>query len=186
VEAVRIGDSPFAPLFSILAYPDKQAKEIGEKKKEWADRHFSRYEFWKGLLERSKTSTQLFANISPSKDNWISKGAGKSGVSFNFTLNMDCGIVELYIDYDRTTGQKNKAIFDALYAEKDIIEREFGGSLEWQRLDDKRACRILKRFTNGGLAVPDTWAYLQENMIDAMVRLDNVFRMRLAKIELLY
>ena len=37
----------------VLAQPDMQTKEIGEKK-EWAERHFNRFEFWKGLLEKKQ------------------------------------------------------------------------------------------------------------------------------------
>lgn len=183
VEAIRIGESPFAPLFTVLARPDKQAKEIGEKKKEWADRHFSRHEFWKGLLERSKGRTKLFGNILPGRHSWIGTGAGKAGVIFVYTILLDHGGVELYIDHDQNTGQKNKIIFDALYAQKDMIEQEFGDALDWERLDEKRASRIRKKFVNGGLASPDTWAYLQDHMIDAMIRLDKALRSRLNKIE---
>ncbi len=184
VEATRIGDSPFAPLFTVMAGPDKQTKEIGVKKKEWAERHVNRLEFWKGLLEKSKDRTKLFSNISPGRYHWIGTGAGKSGVTFNYLISMEWAAIELYIDHDRDTGEKNKAIFDALYARRDVIEKEFGESLEWERLDDKRASRIRRRFTIGGLAKADTWPALQENMIDAMIRLEKVLRPRLAKIEL--
>jgi len=183
VEASRIGDSPYAPLFTPLAGPDKQTKEIGEKKKEWAERHYNRPEFWKGLLERSKEKTRLFSNIAPGRYQWIGTGAGKSGVGFNYVILYDWGSVEMYIDHDHGTGEKNKAIFDALYSQKAGIEKEFGEPLEWQRLDDKRACRIRKRFTDGGLAKPETWPSLQDSMIDAMVKLEKALRQRLAKVE---
>ena len=183
VEAARIGESPLAPVFTVLAGPDKQTKEVGEKKKEWAERHFKRMEFWKGLLEKCKEKTKLFSNISPSRYHWIATGAGKSGLSFSFVILNDWAQVELYIDYDHGTGEKNKVIFDALYAHKEAIEKEFGGPLHWERLDDKRASRVRKRFTDGGLTSPDTWPVLQEKMIDSMIRLDKTLRLRLAKIE---
>ena len=79
---------------------------------------------------------------------------------------------------------KNKAIFVALAAQKEAIEREFGEALEWERLDNKRACRISKRFTTGGLANPDSWPQLQDEMIDAMIKLDKALRGRLANVKL--
>lgn len=184
VEATRIGDSPYAPLFTVLSRPDKQTKEVGEKKKEWADRHFNREEFWKGLLEKSKEKTKLFSNISPSRYHWIGTGSGKSGATFNYVILMDWASVELYIDHDRDTGKKNKMIFDALHTQKEAIEKEIGSSLEWERLDDKRASRIRKRFENGGLASPDSWSALQDAMIDAMIRFDKALRPRIAKIDI--
>ncbi len=182
VEAVRIGESPFAPLFTVLSGPDRQTKEIGEKKKEWADRHYKREEFWKSLLEVCNQKTKLFSNISAGKENWIGTGAGKSGVSFNFSVTMDSGGAELYIDFDRTDGKKNKLIFDELYKQKDAIEQEFGDVLEWQRLDERRACRIKKTVKSGGLSSVESWSTLHDAMVDAMIRLEKALRSRLDKI----
>ena len=98
VETVRIANSPAAPLFTVLAGPDEQVKELGDNKKEWAERHVKRMEFWKGLLDRSKEKTRLFANISPGRHQWIGTSAGKSGLAFNYIIWMDGGAVELYID----------------------------------------------------------------------------------------
>src|SRR5262245_52895332 len=58
VEAARISDSLPAPLFTVLAGPTEQGKEVGEKKKEWADRHYKRIEFWKELLEKRKKRSE--------------------------------------------------------------------------------------------------------------------------------
>jgi hypothetical protein len=182
VEAVRIGKSPFAPLFTVMAGPDRQSKEIGKKKKEWADRQLEYVDFWKTLLERSKSKTKLFANISPGKNHWITTGAGKSGVGFNYIVLMNGTAVELYIDYDQDTGEKNKKILKALEAQKTEIEKEFGGPLEWELLIDKRASRIIKRFKNTGLTHHENWPVIQDEMISAMIRLDKALRPCLAKI----
>ena len=86
VEAVRIGDSPFAPLFTVLAQPDEQIREIGAQKKELAGRHIERLEFWTQLLERSVGRTQLTANRTPGKDHWFQVAAGRSGVNYNYLI----------------------------------------------------------------------------------------------------
>jgi hypothetical protein len=182
VETIRIGDSSPAPLFTVIAAPDEQLREVGEKKKEWADRHYKRVEFWKGLLERSKQRTRLFATISPGRHSYIGTGSGKSGVTFNYSLSKGSAAAELYIDHDHETGEGNKAIFDALAAQKKDIEAEFGGPLEWERLDDRRASRISKWFEGRGLAQPESWPSLQDEMIDAMIRLDKALRGRLAQL----
>lgn len=184
VEAIRIGESPFAPLFTPLIAPDEQIREIGETKKEWADRDHQRFNFWSDLLERSQAmDIQMFSKISPSRYHWIGTGAGKSGITFNYNLGKDWSNAELYIDHDRDTGQLNKAFFDALYDQKDDIEAEFGEPLIWQRLDDKRACRISKTFLEGGLDAPERWPEIQTDMIETMSRLENIFRHRLANLE---
>lgn len=183
VEAVRIGVSPFAPLFTVLAGPDEEAKEVGETKKDWSERHQLRLEFWTGLIERIKErGIKLFANIRPGRDYWLSAGAGRAGVTYIYLIFKDGAGIALYID----TGNYdiNKAIFDALFAQRDEIENEFGEPLEWQRMDDKRASRIGKRWDDrGSLREREKWADLQEMMIDAMTRFEAAISKRLQKIK---
>lgn len=66
VEAVKIENSPPAPLFSIIVEPTEIAKEIGREKKEYAERHHLMKEFWTQLLEKAKEKTNLHSNVSPS------------------------------------------------------------------------------------------------------------------------
>lgn len=179
-EAVRIGDSPPAPLFTVVSSPSAELKEAGHRKKEWAEQNVKKAEFWESLLELSRDKTRLFSNIKPSKGGWISTGAGKGGLSFNYVARLKSACIELYIDTgDR---EQNKTIFDALYEGKESIEQEFGGSLDWQRMPDKQASRIEKRFQSGGIANPDSWPALQDKMIDAMIRFEAALRPRIAEL----
>ncbi|HOE63177.1 MAG TPA: DUF4268 domain-containing protein [Candidatus Sumerlaeota bacterium] len=183
VEATKIGDSPYAPLFTIVAAPDTQSKETGKTKKELAARHYLRLEFWQSLLERSKGKTKLFSNISPGTSSWISMGAGKTGVSFNYYILMDRARIELYIYYDHDTGEKNKEIFDELYKQKNSIENELGEQLYWERLDDKRSSRIYKKCTQGGLLNKEIWPQIQDEMIEGLIRFHKAIKPRLDKIK---
>jgi len=174
LEVYRIGDSPPAPLLTVVAGPSPEAKQIGGQKKELAQRHVLRLEFWGQLLERAKEHTSLHARISPGKEHWISAGAGKSGLGFNYVIRMSDAQVELYIDQGEA--EANKRIFDQLFASKEQVEAAFGEPLEWQRLDDRRACRIRHVLALGGLSDRDRWPEIQEAMIDAMVRLEKALK----------
>src|SRR5690606_35301721 len=122
----------------------------GESKKDMADLHQTRHEFWAQLLkEGERRGLQSYSNISPTGYHYLAAGAGRSGMSFHFTVGRNWANVELYIDFDWDTGQLNKALFDALYADREQIEQELGDTLNWYRLDDKRACRITKVFDGG-------------------------------------
>ncbi len=91
--------------------------------------------------------------------------------------------VEVYIDRGKEAAEENKAIFDKLIRSRKRIETTFGDELEWQRLDDRRACRIRKLFAYGGYREEEEkWPELQDALIDAMVRLEKAFKPHVAKL----
>lgn len=180
LEVFRIEDSPPAPHFTVVSGPSEESKEVGSRKKELAERHVKRHDFWKQLLERSKSITDLFANVSPSKGSSISTGAGRRGVSYVYVILKHSARIELYID----TGDidENKRIFDELYKRRAQIEEAFGEKLEWHRLDDKRASRIAKTFKGIGWMDEDSWTKLQQKMINSMVRFEKALREHVKRI----
>ncbi len=184
IEGIKIGDSKPAPLLTLIVEPSQEVKEAGETKKEYVDRHYLRKDFWQLLLEIAKTKTRLHSNISPNVYSWIGTGAGISGLSYNYVIGQHEGKVELYIDKDKEDGKENKAIFDELLKSKDDIEKRFGGELNWERLDGKRASRIVKYLTNGGYKDErEKWNSICENMIANMIKLEKAIGSYLEKIK---
>lgn len=131
------------------------------------------FRFWGQLLVKAKARTDLHGRISPGSAQWISAGAGISGLGYNYVVARNANRVELYIATgDRDT---NKKIFDQLLAMMDDIERRFGGPLSWERLDEKVTCRI-RASVGGSFEDEADWPELQDNMIDAMVRFEAALR----------
>jgi len=179
IEAIKIeSQSLAAPLFAIIKGPSRESKQIGAEKKEYAQRHVLRKEFWTQLLERAKEKTGLHTNVSPSIYSWIGTGAGKSGISYNYCILNKYASCEIYLDRGKEFEDPNinKIRFDSLFKHKDEIENNFGGKLKWERLNDRRASRISVRFEGLGLKDKDKWNDLQEKMIETMVRLEKAFR----------
>lgn len=176
IEAYKIGDSDPAPKFTVIAGPTESGKVVGSEKKELAERHKKRLDFWQSLLEKSKVKTSLFSNITSSISSFISTGAGKSGLSYDYNITYKHGTVELYIDRGKELEEENKKIFDKFYEHKDEIEKIFGGKLNWQRLDNRRASRICKLYNNVGLNEKEKWDKLQNEMIDDMIKLEKAFK----------
>jgi hypothetical protein len=172
LSAYRIGDSAPAPLFTVITGPSAEGKAFGSQKKQLAERHVLRLKFWEGLLERAKALGVLtHAQRSAGKESWIGGASGRSGLSFNYVVWMDDeAAAELYIDTGDAT--VNTRIFNNLLAKKIEVESAFGGKLDWEPLDDRRACRI--RFTQrlGGLSAGESrWPEIWDPLIDAMRRL---------------
>ena len=183
-EAVRIGDSPPAPLLTVIVGPSEESRQVGETKKDLAERYIIRREFWTQLLDRAKTSTRLHANISPGRDNWLNTSTGKAGLTFNYVIRQHDVRVELYIDRGKTSEAQNKVIFDSLFASKDSIENVFGSDLEWECLESKRACRIKHLIMVGGYRDEAQWPEIQDAMIDAMIRLEKALSPRIAALSI--
>jgi hypothetical protein len=56
---------------------------MDDKKKELAERHIKRREFWTTLLERTNQRTSLYSQRSPTTESWPNAGAGKGGVVYS-------------------------------------------------------------------------------------------------------
>lgn len=184
VEAYRIGSSEPAAKFTVVTGPSEKTEIVGDEKKEMAERHKLRYDFWESLLERSKTKTNLHANISPGTANWIGAGSGVRGLGFNYAVTYKFGQAELYIDRGKDCDEENKRIFDELNAKKAEIEKDFGEKLRWERLDDRRASRISKRIETAGLGDREKWPKLQDEMIDAMMRLEKALKKHIKNLKI--
>lgn len=178
VEAVRIGNSAPAPIFTLIAGPTAEIKETAAEKQDVAERMSLRKQWWATVLDLSRARSRTHANLSPNMRGYIGAGAGVRGLSFNFTVNQHEAGAELYIDmgdFDR-----NKATFDQLHAQRGEIEAAFGGPLSWERLDSKRACRIAAVLDGVGYrSPPEDWRDAQEDQVDAMVRLEATLRPRI-------
>ena len=177
LEAVRIEESPPAPMLTLIVGSSEESQAVGETKREFTERHSLRRRFWTQLLERAKESTPLHANTSPNQNNYVMTGAGKRGLSFLYIIQQHTSDIDLYIDRGREADDENEAIFNTLQEAKEQIEEGFGEPLKWQRLEGKRACRISKRFSLGGYRDDEEkWEEIQEAMIDGMIRLEAAFR----------
>lgn len=180
--AYRIGNSDPAPLFSVVAGPGNWVKDVGEEKRELAERHVLRLKFWEALLQRAKEkNVKWHMGVSPKTDNWLGAGAGKSGLAFNYLVWLDGRTgVELVI----STGDQaeNKRIFDQLRAKKDEIERSFGEPLSWERMDERTQSRIRYVMNLGGLKDVDNRPRIHEAMIDAMDRLAKALKGHIEKL----
>lgn len=174
IEAYRIGDSPPAPFFSLVAGPSAEARQAGAQKKDQAERHALREEFWAQLLERAQKRTSLHARRSPTTDSWLNAGSGLSGVVFQYRIRMEDAQIGLRIRRD--TEKESRQIFDGIYANKDEIEHVFGKELDWQPQEGLKMSIIQYVIPGGGLKDKGRWAQIHDAMVDAMVRLEKALK----------
>ena len=162
-----------------ISMAEKTQEDISSQE-ELKSRHHIRKEFWIQLLKEMNSRSNLFQNISPSHYHWIGAGSGIGGVAFNFGISKSFARCEVYIV--RGDQEENKFIFDFLLQYKDEIEMEFGGTLEWERLETKRASRIKYEDKQYNVFDKECWNEMVTFMADGMSRLEKALKDHLKKV----
>lgn len=174
----QIIPTPEAADFMIgMSTKDNEEKATHDTQKH---RHKLRHAFWEMALERLRADgVDLFRNISPTKDHWLSAGSGMRSVPFQMIFGKDEARVE--VSLQRSEASENKWVFDQLLAEKARIEAAFGDQLDWRRMDDKKASRIVYAKPFDGYN-RDTWPEMVMWLSEHIRRLEKSFRDPLARL----
>ena len=175
IEVFKIQDSPPAANFDLLAGPSEITKIKQKINVEDSNRGKARFEFWELFLEKSKSKTKMYNNISPRVYAWLGTSTGLRGVGYNCAVTKNSAQAEIYIDRGKDNPSENKEIFDELEKNKSKIEEKFGDKLEWEPLPDSRACRIKKVIEIGGWQNEDKWEEVHEKLIDYCMRMKDSF-----------
>jgi hypothetical protein len=169
----------------VIPLPEAEAYEVKLREKEERERtarkgltpfQVKMKAFWATLLAEAQARTDLHVGISPSTATWVGRAAGlRGGVYLNYAIGRTHPRVELYISTGNAA--RNKEIFDRIHSEKKNIEERFGGALGWERLDDKKDCRIRAELpVRTDIEDDATWPQLRRSMIDVMIRFEGALR----------
>lgn len=157
-----------------------KAQEEIEVQETLKNRHHIRLEFWEQFINASNLQNNLFANISPSKDNWIGKGIGMSGVSINLVTSSSYCRSEII--FNRGNKEENKDLFDFVFKMKEEIESDFGAKLTWERMNENVTCRIKYQLDGVSYFDEKDWNEINNFLIDSSVRMETVFREPIKKL----
>ncbi|MCZ0963872.1 DUF4268 domain-containing protein [Paracoccus benzoatiresistens] len=182
VEAVQINDSAPACLMTLLVGPADDKSEIARTNKEFADRYDLRLQWWTRLVERP--NARLHAHITPGSYSWIGTSAGIRGLNLNYVVVQDQAGAQLYIDRGKDAEAENLAIFERLATHRAEIDSAFGGELNWERMETKRACRIGAVVAGGYKSPGEQWDAIQAEQVSAMNRLEAALRPHLKPLQL--
>lgn len=179
IRTIKIGDNTFIPQFEVVANPSKEGKDIGAKKKEISEIEQKFEDFWSQFLEKCKKTneTSIFQYRRSTKGSYICSGRDlKTGCAYCCSIirSKKRALVEIYID----SGDKvqNKKIFDDLYLKKEEITNRFGNNLEWLRLNEKQASRIVFSIENIDWFNETEWDEIQEKQLDSLIKLEKAFK----------
>jgi len=184
LEVLQIDNSQPAPNFKVVAQPNWWQKITSKAPPPPSEKQKKYQQFFIKLLEELKSKSPGITHASRvSPGNWFAFAAGRSGFSYSFSFAQDDRFrVELYID----TGDKNrnKEAFDIFMKEKNELEKELGTTLSWERLDEKRACRIAVYREGRIESDASSLDALRVWATDMIIKFNQIFSPRIAKLNL--
>lgn len=173
IHAYKIGNSDNAPMFQVIEQPNDFIKnnKSTNSNDTMNKSQSQRVEFWNQfnnvLVERGKPFNVRKATT----DHWYNVAIGTSDAHIDVTLvNKDSVIgVELYIT-------DNKDLFDKLYQKKDEIEADLGFKLDWRRLNNSKASRIVTFIKGLNFDDHSNYNELMNKTIDLAVLMRDTFK----------
>ena len=182
VELWKIGESLPAPHFRVVSAPNQWVREQRQSRRKEETERSQRYrDFFESVVNVLESRPGVPAARKVTGRSWQSFKTSYSGFGYvlSFT-SMDGGRarVELYIDCG--VQETNKERFDSLENSKEEIESAMGSQLYWERLDDKKACRI-SAYRKG--SVHDDQTRLDDTrnwMVETLPKFKSIFDPKLA------
>lgn len=130
--------------------------------------------FWNRFNEVLISRNKPFNARKATTDHWYDVALGTSEAHISITLvnKINSIGIEIYIN-------DNKELFDRLYSASEEIQNELGFSMDWQRLDNKKASRIIYYISGLDFDNHENYSELINEVIDRVIDIRNAFRNRL-------
>jgi hypothetical protein len=132
-----------------------------------------RKKYWQQILPLLN-NTNLFENVSPSKDHWLSTGAGIGGLAFTLIITKSNIRIELVIS--TSSKEKNKVYFKKLFKNKEVIEQTFGNPLVWEELPDNKMSRVKFELQEVNLFNETDWEKMNDFFVLYLPKFESAIR----------
>lgn len=173
IEVVRIGNSEPAPAFKLVAQPNDWEKTVrtgAMSQVEASGRQRLYREFWSQwmatMVEAGVGWTQGTRTTTAS---WYSIAAGVSGAVFSSGFMRRGLISELY--FEDPDASVNAARFTMLRDKAATIEKAYGGPLEWDPMEGRKATRVCEYLPDASIEDESDWSEYMAWLLDRQTRL---------------
>lgn len=176
IHAYKIEDSVPAPKFVIIEKPNDFVKTANASinNRELSKSQAERLTFWNRFNEVLISKNKPFNVRKATTDHWYDVALGTSEAHISITLvnKINSIGIEVYIN-------DNKELFDKLYSEARAIQDELDFTMDWQRLDNKKASRIIYYISGLDFNNHENYDELINEVIDKVIAIRDSFRNRL-------
>ena len=172
--AIRIDNSKPAFILTVVSMPS-EASLVADASPVTSETRERYRTYFQGLIDELREKHQFTNARTGQPQNWYTFASENSRV-FKYSTSFAQGgrvRVELYIDtLDKA---RNEQIFDCLLSRKAEIEGDLQLELGWERLDNRRACRIAA-YRDGDIDVDsETLANIKSWTIQNLLKFKAVF-----------
>ena len=181
VELWRIGDSPLAPKFNIVAKPNSWSKTIHSEQRNseraaLSDLNQTQLAFWNELTGRLDSLRNGTRGHTPRAQQWYSVAIGRSGFNLNCYFVVQKSRIGVDLFLSSTNAHFN---FDRLLEQKNEIETELG-SLEW--IKAAKEARIAQYLSVDDPMNEENWPQMLDWLVERLSAFDRVFRDRIKRL----
>lgn len=139
--AIRIDESKPAFVLTVVSMPSEASvvPDISPAPSETKERYRT---YFQGLIDELR-ETHKFTNARAGQpQNWYTFASENSKIYKYSTSFAQGGRVRVELNIDCGDKAKNEELFDCLLQRKVEIETALGVELKWERLDNRRVCRV--------------------------------------------
>jgi len=170
IEAWRINNSEAAPKFQVICKPNEWAKVVkhSAESKDLGETDLKKLGFWTKLKSYALEKKVPLFRQTPAPHHWYNISIGSSEAHIGLTMNTKENLLgcEVYI-------HDNKPLFEYLKTQREYIEQQLGGKLEW--IEAKKACRAVQRKENADIDDEATITAQFDWLIGRAIAFDKVF-----------
>lgn len=185
IELWKISNSAPAPKFNIVSAPNDWSKSVSKAASAIASETLSevrqlQLDFWTGFMNYLEEHPGAVKPVSPVPQNWLTYGIGRTHFALYTSINVWEKWVSVTLYF---TGPDPKPHFHLLFQDKDAIEREIGGELEWRELPDQKDSQVRLQLFDKDPNDRDTWPTLHSWLANTLEGFHGTFSQRVKSLQ---
>jgi hypothetical protein len=182
IELWRIGESPIAPKFNVVSKPNEWTKGKGGtnsvvNKGDLSPVRKQQLEFWEQFHEYVLENSSIMRPQKACPCNWMNFSMGTGKAHLMALQKTDTGLLSVNLQINK--GDDRLAIFNLLKQDREAIESEVGGKLEWNEKPDKKRSNIILRNLDFDLKNKKEWPKQHQWMLETLEKFRAVFSSRI-------
>ena len=185
IELWRIGDSPVAPRFNIVAKPNEWTRTVKKSTRNPSTSNLTELkqtyiDYWAAFKIQLTENSQLRCQ-KPSPQQWMYIPIGKTGFTLTASVNTQQSWIQAALDFHSENGKK---YFHLMTADQEQIDKEAKFELNWEELPTRKGSRVGIKTENVIPTDRENWNEQHSLLIEQLNHLYILFHERVKELDL--